>query len=99
MIDKAYTPSASPDDKRAAKEELEKGFAKALDFVSALDSEGAEIAQEARKKFNGRLYDIFKNANNSSSKFSVLCHGFPIASNIHFLYNEDKRPADVKLTG
>lgn len=99
MIDKQFQPSATSEDKRRAKEELETGFEKALALVAAQDQEGGQVAQDARKKFNGRLYDICKAASVSSSKFSVLCHGFPTTANFHFLYNDEQKPTDVKLIG
>ena len=99
MIDRHYQPSAGPDDRKRKAAELEASLDVLLNLLRSVDKEGAKIADESKAKFGGKLYPLFKNANASSSKFSVLCHGSLSSKHIHFLYNSDRTPTDVKFTG
>lgn len=82
MIDKNFQPSASASDKQEAIDILAKGFDNLMALIKNVGADGAEVAEKARKKFGDRLYAICKDANVSTSKFSVLCHGNPAPSNL-----------------
>ncbi len=104
VVDRHYQPWAAKEDILRKKQELVRKFEFVMQTISATDEEGERLAAAARTKFGGsnggdRLYDIFKDANRSSSHFSVLCHGALTPNNVHFLYNDEKRPVDVKFTG
>merc|ERR1719350_2155648 len=43
------------------------------------------------------LYNIYKEARQTSSPFSVLCHGQPTLENIMFLYDASGVPVDAKF--
>ena len=100
MIDKFYQPSASSEDKSAIKAKLNKDFDHLVQVVSKTP-EGKNIADLVQAKFKDRLYAIYKDAHESSSQFSVLCHGFPVQGNIMFSYHMDgparNKPKDAKL--
>merc|ERR1711990_532905 len=49
------------------------------------------------KALSSSLYNIYKEARQSSSKLSVLCHGRPTANNILFLYNDQNIPTEAKF--
>ena len=97
IVDRHYQPAASADDKAAKRAELAANFDATLDVLRALNAEGARVADAAERRFKRQLFDLYKEANSTTSSFSVLCHGNPVPANIKFLYNAEGTPVDVKF--
>lgn len=99
MIDRYYQKSANPTDKQSKRDHLDMEFRRVLSLLRTVDEEGVALANEAEKLFGDDLYNIFQRAHLSSNRFSVLCHGNPVPSNMYFLYNDRQSPVDVKFVG
>jgi len=91
LVDRHYQPGATHEDKAEAKRMLETQFES---IVTSMEN----ISQaEQAKTMKNMLYNIYKEGRQSSSVFSVLCHGCPTVENMVFLYNKDNIPVDAKL--
>jgi hypothetical protein len=93
LVDHPYQPAATPEDKNQAKKLLEKQFES---IVSVFSDSKASTQVDQVKTLKNMLYNIYKEGRQSSSIFSVLCHGTPTVDNMVFLYNEDNVPVDAK---
>merc|ERR1712013_370861 len=91
LVDRHYQPAATPEDKAEAKRMLEKMFE---GIVTTMEKTGQV---EQVKTMKNMLYNIYKEGRQSSSVFSVLCHGCPTVQNMVFLYNKEDIPVDAKL--
>eukprot|EP00092_Neocalanus_flemingeri_P006024 GFUD01006492.1.p1 GENE.GFUD01006492.1~~GFUD01006492.1.p1 ORF type:complete len:1066 (-),score=329.83 GFUD01006492.1:50-3049(-) len=95
LADRHFQPAATPEDKDEAKRILEKQFENIVKTLAESDKGSALV--DRVKTLKSMLYNIYKQARQSSSIFSVLCHGCPTVDNIVFLYNEDNVPVDAKF--
>ena len=57
---------------------------------------GAPLVAAARA-LKPQLYGVYREARQSSSAFSVLCHGQPTLDNILFRYDEAGNPVEAKV--
>ena len=51
----------------------------------------------AARALKPQLYGVYREARQSSSAFSVLCHGQPTLDNILFRYDEAGNPVEAKV--
>ena len=51
----------------------------------------------ATRALKPQLYPVYREARQSSSAFSVLCHGQPTLDNILFRYDEAGNPVEAKV--
>ena len=51
----------------------------------------------AARALKPQLYPVYREARQSSSAFSVLCHGQPTLDNILFRYDEAGNPVEAKV--
>ena len=51
----------------------------------------------ATRALKPQLYGVYREARQSSSAFSVLCHGQPTLDNILFRYDEAGNPVEAKV--
>lgn len=93
LVHHEYQPSATHNDKAQAKIQLEKKFM-AIFGILEDQNEGKKVLDQA-KGLKNVLYNVYKEANQSSSPFSVLCHGSPTLRNIIFLYNAEGIPVEA----
>merc|ERR1712013_56198 len=91
LVDHHYQPAATPEDKAEAKRMLEKMF----EGIVTTMEKTSQVEQV--KTMKNMLYNIYKEGRQSSSVFSVLCHGCPTVQNMVFLYNKEDIPVDAKL--
>merc|ERR1712110_609951 len=95
LVDHSFQPSATAEDREAAKLGLEDVFDQ---LMKVLEQNGAEAGLvDKSKTLRSMLYNIYKEARKSSSAFSVLCHGQPTLENIMFLYDASGVPVDAKF--
>merc|ERR1712123_434350 len=94
LVDRHYQPAATPEDKNEAKKILERQFE---NIVSTIAGSKAATQVDQVKTLKHMLYNIYKEGRQSSSVFSVLCHGCPTVDNMVFPYNKDNIPVDAKL--
>jgi len=82
----------------AAREKAKNGLIGQLEgIVGGLKrGEGGQGLLQWTQGLKGSIYNIYKNARQPNSIFSVLCHGCPTPRNIVFAY-KDGLPVDAKL--
>merc|ERR1712226_286977 len=103
LVDNPYKSSASEDLIRNEKAKLSSMFDTLINVIRANTGNGGDsVAKKLESRFKTeRLFNIFKEARESSSKFSTLCHGFPTTDSFKFLYdgNSSDVPIGVEMIG
>jgi len=95
LVDHSFQPAAGAEDRETARLGLEDVFDQ---LMAILEQNGAEAGViDKSKTMRSMLYNIYKEARQISSPFSVLCHGQPTLDNIMFLYDASGVPVDVKF--
>ena len=103
LIDKCYQPSASKEVQKTEKTKLSQMFERLLQVIRSNKAEGGEsVARKLESRFNSeRIFNAYKEALTTPSKFSVVCHGFPTAQSFKFLYDKDNSdvPMGAEIVG
>jgi len=95
LVDHHYQPTASSQDKDEARAALEAVFD---NLIKVLEQNSADTSViERSKTLRSMMFKLYKEARQSSSTFSVLCHGQPTLDNILFLYDDKGTPVDAKF--
>ena len=103
LVDNPYKSSTSEDLIRNEKAKLSSMFDTLINVIRANTGNGGDsVAKKLESRFKSeRLFNIFKEAREGSSKFSTLCHGFPTTDSFKFLYdgNSSDVPIGVEMVG
>ena len=103
LVDNPYKSSASEELIRSEKAKLSSMFETLINVIRTnTGKEGDSVAKKLESRFKpDRLFNIYKEAMESSSKFSTLCHGFPTTDSFKFLYDGTVSdvPVGVEIIG
>jgi len=95
LVDPAYQPTSNTADKDAARSMLEENFEKLIKVLES--NQAGPRVLEKTITMKSMLFNIYKEARQSSSVFSVLCHGQPTLDNVIFMYDQSGIPIQAKF--
>ena len=103
LVDNPYNGTLSEESIRNEKAKLSSMFDTLINVIRGCTGNGGEsVAKKLESRFKAeRLFNIYREALESSNKFTTLCHGFPTTDSFKFLYdgNNADVPTGVEIVG